>query len=265
MRQTLFLLTLLLATNSLLACLSASQNRLFPLGQTTKGLCVVETQLGRSEYREKGKEVSGLIPAWRGISFFKIYDQNYKEIFSTVLDTIGLFKQQHYDSIISKTFMKGLALAKTYPDFVAATPTAITFCDYQESCSGAGLLIDTINNKVRIELPNKNRYDLKVLFDSTSIATNLLNYFSAYNDNKLSAKEFSGDLFINSVRQFQIGNKKLTVVHIGSGQTFNLVSGGTYPPGDEYQAKFAFTDINNSVFEEPVLHHGNGFDFYIWE
>ncbi len=265
MKQALIVLLFSLTTNSLFACLSASQNRLFPLGQTTKGLCVVETHLYRTEFREKDKKVIDIKPAWRGISYFKIYDKNYKEIYAEIIDTIRLFEQHHYDSIIDKTFKKGLELAKTYPSFVSAKPTNIVFCDYQENCSKAQLLFDTINNKISIRLPTKIKYDVKILFDSTSIASNLLDYYGGFDEVNISAKTFKGNLYINSVRQFQVGNKKLTVVHIGSGAAFELADGGTYPPGKEYKAKFAFTDINKSVFEEPVLHHGHGFDFYIWE
>lgn len=247
------------------ACLSASQNRQFPLGQTYKGLCVVETHLFRTEFRENDKEVIEMKPAWGGLSYFKIYDKNNKEVYSEIIDTIKLFKQHHYDSIIERSFKKGLSIAEKYPDFEFAKPTSLIFCDYQEKCSKAELQFDTINNKIRIRLPNKVAYDVNVLFDSTSIASNLLNYYSDFDDADFSAKSFKGNLYINSVRQFQFGNKQLTIVHIGSGQTFELAEGGTYPPGKEYEAEFAFTDINKSVFEEPVLHHGHGFDFFIWE
>ncbi len=264
MKQTLIILILNLTTNSLFACLSASQNRLFPLGQTTKGLCVVETHLYRTEFREdkKGSEIK---TGWGGFSYFKIYDKNYKEIYSATLDTIRLFEEHHYDSIVGKTLNKGLALAKTYPDFVTAKPLSISFCDYQQTCAKARLLFDTINNKIKIQLPNKIKYDVKVLFDSTSIASNVLDYYGGFDDADISAKGFNGNIYINSVRQFLIGNKKLIIAHIGSGQTFEHTDGGTYPPGKEYKAKFPFTDISKSVFEEPVLHHGHGFDFFIWE
>jgi hypothetical protein len=138
MKQTLIILILNLTTNSLFACLSASQNRLFPLGQTTKGLCAVETHLYRTEFREdkKGSEIK---TGWGGFSYFKIYDENYKEIYSATLDTIRLFEEHHYDSIVGKTLNKGLALAKTYSDFVAAKPISISFCDYQQTCAKARL------------------------------------------------------------------------------------------------------------------------------
>lgn len=263
MKNTLFILLLLPASNHLFACMSATQNRLFPLGQSSKGLCAVETQLYRTESKENG--MVEMKPAWGGISYFKIYDRNYREVYSEVIDTLRLFKQQHYDSIIAGTFKKGLVLAKTHPDFVAAKPMAITFCDYRETCSKAELLFDTVKNKISIKLPGKIKYELKVLDDSASIASNLLDYFGGFDDANLSAKFFMGNLYINSVRQFQIGGKKLTIVHIGCGQISELSEGKTYPPGKEYKPKFAFTDLENSVFVEPVLHHGHGFDYFIWE
>ena len=240
MRYILIILSFFLISNNLFACLSASQNRLFPLGETSKGLCVVETHLHRTEFREKAKDVIEMKPAWAGISYFKIYDENYTEIHSEVIDSISLFEQVHYDSIINISFKKGFELAKNYSSFVAAEPSSITFCDYQDKCSKAKLLVDTIKNNISLQLPNKIKYDVKVFFDSTSIASNLLRYYGAFEDTELSVKSFKGNLYVNSVRQFNIGSRKLTVVHIGSGQTYELVEGGTYPPGNEYKAKFVF-------------------------
>jgi len=265
MKQTLIIFLFTLTTNSVFACLSASQNRLFPLGQTSEGLCVVETHLDRTEFREKGKEIIEMKPAWEGISYFKIYDRNYNEIYCEPIDTLGLFEQRHYDSILNIVFAKGLLLAENYPDFIAAEPISITFCDYQKMCSNAGLYYDMINDKISIGLPNESKYEVKVLFDSASIASNLLNYIGGFGSADFSVKSFEGNLYINSVRTFHIDSKKLTVVHIGTGQNFELNEGGTYPPGEEYTPIFSFTDIHKSVFEEPVLHHGLGFDFYIWE
>ncbi len=265
MLKWLGIILCLLSVNHAMACLSASQHRLFPLGRISTGLCVVETHLYRTEFRDSNKVIDEFRPAWRGISYFKIYDADYKEVFSETLDTIKLFKQKLYDSIVQCSFLKGMQRAKLYPGFVAARPVSITFCDYQEQCGTTALLYDSIQNTIRVKLRSKS-YDVKVLFDSTSIASNILSYYGGYDDNNpLTAMSFKGYLYINSIRRFEIGNKTLTVVHLGSGQHFERVDGGTYPPGKEYKPSFAFNDINKSVFEEPVLHHGHGFDFYIWE
>ena len=261
------LLTLILLaaqTNGLFACLAASQCRLFPLGQCSKGLVVVETHLYRTESRGKTKELIEMKPAWFGKSYFKIYDKNHKEVYSELIDTIKQFKQHQYDSILGKTFSKGLELAAKYSNLVYAKPVSIKFCDYQEKCSCAELLFDTIANKISILLPNKTKHEIKVLFDTTSMASTLVSYYGGYEEMASLAKSFKGNFYINSVREFKIGAKRLTVVHLGSGDSFELTDGGTYPPGKEYNAKFSFTDLTKSTFVEPVLHHGKGFDFYIW-
>lgn len=265
--RKLFILSISLMITSLsFACLSASQNRLFPLGHTTKGLCVVETHLFRTEYYDNNKvEFDELKPAWGGISFFKIYDNNYTEVYAEIIDKIWLFEEYQYDSIIENTFKKGFKIANTYPDFIIAKPVSITFCDYQEKCSEAVLSYNTLKNNINIKLSNNIKYDLKIIFDTASIASNVINYYLGFDDANLSAKSLKGSLYINSVRQFQIGEKTLSIVHIGIGQMPTDAIGKPDPPRKEYNATFAFSDINKSVYQEPVLHHGHGFDFFIWK
>lgn len=276
MKQILFILLLLSTTKSSFVCSSASQYRMFPLGQISTGLCVAETHLSRTDFIENennndtinSEEIEldiELGTRWVGISYFKIYDDNYKEVYTETLDTM-MFEESAYDSIVDKTFQKGLKLAKQNPDFLVAKPISLAFCDYGENCSKAKLLFDTLNNKIHVQLQNKTAHYSKTLFDSTSMTSNFLkDYSNGFDDIDLSAKSFLGRLYINSVRQFQIGSKKLTIVHISTGQFLELADGGTEPTRKEYNPKFPFRYINKSVFEEPVLHHGHGFDFYVWE
>lgn len=266
MRKLLLILIFLIKISSLFACLSASQNRLFPLGQTSKGLCVVETHLFRTEYYDNNKvEFDELKPAWGGISYFKIYNNDYAEVYAEIIDTIWLFEEYRYDSIIENVFKKGLKIANTYPDFIIAKPVSIIFCDYQEKCSEAVLSFNTLKNNINIKLSNNTKYDLKIIFDTASIASNVTNYYLGFDDAELSAKSLKGSLYINSVRQFQIGEKTLSIVHIGIGQMPTDAIGKPDPQRKAYNATFAFSDINKSVYQEPVLHHGHGFDFFIWK
>lgn len=265
MKQTLTTILFTLITNSVFGCLSATQNRIFPLGNTPKGFCVVETHFYRTEFLEPGKPIIEMKPAWGGISYFKIYDKNYKAVYSETIDTIKLFEELHYDSIINKTYKKGLQLAEKYPNFVAVKPISIAFCDYKEKCTKAKLIVDTTHNKISIQLPNSVKKEIRFLFDSTSIASNLIDYFGGFDDAELSTKSFEGKLFINSVRQFQIGNKKLSIVHIGSGLSYDIEEALPSKQKKEFNPKLQFPTIDQIVFIEHVLHHGHGFDFYFWE
>jgi hypothetical protein len=94
---------------------------------------------------------------------------------------------------------------------------------------------------------------------------NLIAYCGGFGVIDLLVKSLNGRLYINSVRIYQIAGKRLTVVHLGTGQIHELPDGKTDPPGKEYTPEFSFQTIDDSIFIEPVLHHGHGFDFYIWE
>lgn len=265
-KTALILLIILLNTSSTFACLSATQNRMFPIGMTGKGLLVVETHLQRTEYVNVDIRTEKMEPAWRGVAYFKLYDNNFNSLRIELLDTIKLFEQLYYDSIIGGLYNKGVELAKKYSDFIPAKPVSITFCDYQVRCSKASLSFDTIANITFVKLTNGKKYKVNQLHDTTSIASNVVFHFNGFGERDFTTSDLKGRLFISSVRQFKLGERKLTIVHLGTGQIFELPEGGTYPPGkDEYKAKFAFNDINKSVFDEPVLHHGDGFDFAIWE
>ncbi len=256
-------LSFILQSGEIEACLGASQNRIFPLGISEGRLCVFETHLRRTEYREKGKPVLELKAAWLGISYFNIYDDKLNILHSEVIDTINMFEQSEYLSVITKSFDRAMILAKSQEGFIQAQPESIFFCDYRKTCSHASLVFDTIKNDIGIVF-EKHEYRVNPLYDSTSIASNFLNYYSNFDYEKNLATEFEDFLFINSVRRFQIGEESLCIVHIGSGNVFETASGGTYPPGNEYEAEFPFSDIDQSVFEESVMHHGHGFDFCFW-
>ena len=63
-----YLISFLIVINSIdiSACLSASQNRIFPLGVSTEGLLVVEFHLFRSESINKNNNKSKLEVVWGG-------------------------------------------------------------------------------------------------------------------------------------------------------------------------------------------------------
>ncbi len=264
MKQAFIILIIIVASNDLYACLSASQNRIFPLGETAAGLCVFETRLSRTEYIDDGNRVYEMIPGWIGVSFYKIYDKNHNEIYAEVLDTFKLFGEDQYAKVLGPSFEKALLLAKKNQDYLAAKPVSIMFCDYQVAHGKTSLIFDTIQNKVIVEISNKTKSEVTVLFDSTSIASNVFEYLRPHLD-EFTASSIQHRLYLNSIRQFQLGDKKLTIVHIGAGQTMELADGGFYPPGKAYKAQFPFSELSESIFTESVLHHGHGFDFYIWE
>jgi hypothetical protein len=204
-------------------------------------------------------------PAWGGVAYFKIYDEDLHEVHTELIDTIQQFKQLYYDSIIKLTFLKGLSLTKKLPDFVPAGPLNISFCNYNLSCAKATFVFDTIGNKVYLTRAGKGKNEIKVLFDSASIASNIVNYFGSFDDAHPLSKAYMGSLFINSIREFQIGKRNLLIVHIGSGHKLGSAAEDDEASETGYETIVEFTSLETTVFEEAVLHHGHGFDFLIWE
>lgn len=91
MKYTVIIVIYLISVLPSYACLSASQNRIFPIGTCPSGLVVVELQLQRSEYYDKVNKTESMDPGWSGKSFFKIYDDNYKVVHEELIQEIEMF------------------------------------------------------------------------------------------------------------------------------------------------------------------------------
>jgi hypothetical protein len=74
---------------------------------------------------------------------------------------------------------------------------------------------------------------------------------------EISAKSLKDNIAINSVRVYNFGERKLTIVHIANGYSNKLE--------EKKNPKINFKDQRNFAFFERVMHHGNGFDFFILE
>lgn len=260
------LFLLILTTCDLAACLSASQRRIFPLGQTNQGLCVLEIHMSRSEFQDKPAtetEVQRWNAGWNGISYFKIYDRQYNAVQTELIDTLAQFKETDYEVEIGKRFQIALNRASTFPDFHKAQPIDFGFCGFRGDCSTGSIYYEDGAQELGYQKKNSSQYCIELLYDQYALSERMMEYLRAYDTLKFS--ELKDRLFISSVREFSIGDQVLTVIHLGSGQQSEKVDGSVYPPGEEYEADFPFDKLEKSIFLEPVLHHGHGFDFFIWQ
>lgn len=242
------------------ACLHASQNRLFPIGLCADGLVVLELHSVRGENVMPGSGHE-LIGEWGARTFLNIYAKNRKLKYSEILDSNIRIDEGKYLFEINKAFEKALWKGNQLAGFIPAEPVFITFCDYQLTCSLAQLKIDTLSYKAYIQLPEKQGIEVDVLNDSSSIASNYLERFSGFDyDSENERKLFLiQELLISSVRKYKIGETMVTLVHLGIGSDYSN------EPAKEYATDIEFKLLENSVFEEPLLYHGHGFDFLIWE
>ncbi|MBO9703127.1 MAG: hypothetical protein J7604_23135 [Sporocytophaga sp.] len=259
MRFLIFILLFSLTINKSIACLSADQNRMFPIGISPKGIVVVEIHMIRSDSTDGKTE--RLHPLWHGISYLNTYNKNYKLIESRLLDTLKSFPESTYLNVVKAAFIKGIKQAGTIPNIIYAEPQDISFCNYQTNCKSASLQTDTINNKAYVILKSKKKQEVTVLYNPKSFASNYINYYSGfdYEPSESRIKDLIEGLLINSVREYKIGEYYLTIIHLGKGQDFRQA--GEAPK--EYKPDIQINTLENSIFKEPVLHHGHGFDFFI--
>lgn len=260
-RMRLFLLSLIVISSmSASACLSAHQNRIFPVGISTKGLLVLEVHLNRGDNAESEDGTDELgEPIWYG----KVYCNLYKEYQLQQSDTLGIlkdFKEHELPEKLKPYFHLCHNKIKDLPAFKAAERTSIMFCGYSEGCNAARIVADTINQTASVYVKNNEGIGLPVFSDKFPLYEDYQAYFGEVEDTVAYIASLQTGLLIGSVRRYKCDKKELVIIHLESGQPY---------PDPEEDAKVHAAEskrfIETGFFTEPVMHHGHGFDFYILE
>ena len=68
---------------------------------------------------------------------------------------------------------------------------------------------------------------------------------------------------ISSYRIYETNKIKLIALHLATGDDLRWRKEGKVNPAKEHKPDFQFNDIKKSVYTEPLLHHGYGFDAFI--
>lgn len=247
------------------ACMHALQNRIFPLGWCNKGWVVLETHLERNFMKSDTAPGSKVKTGWRGIAYYKIYKDASHTVSSTLLDSVKLFDNGNYVVEVQKLVDKALVKAKLQKSFFEVAPQSIYYCDYTCNCSKVQLTFDTIQNQVWLQYPQGKKQEVTVLHKNAFILNQLFeDYFLFNNSGQILTTSLMQSLNVSSVRKFKAGTKELTIVHLGSGERMPI-SETEYEQGKEYPGSEPFNNLHNSVYHEPLLHHGRGFDFMITE
>lgn len=257
--KQLLILFLLINCKTIESCNAADQYRLFPLGSASSGFVFVETHLYRTT-DPKGNRYE-MPSKWFGESFLNTYDGHQKLISSRLLDSLSLTDSISDRQFMQNSFHKGLMLAKQFPGFTAATPVYLSYCDFQQKCSEAQLLEDSLKRALFVKLGNKKEYEVTVLKDTSSIAERYLQYYSGFNGGHVDYTSID----ISSVRKYKIGARTITLVHLANGDKPEEADEEALPKRKEYKPKVAFNQLESSVVHEPLLHHGHGFDFFMIE
>ena len=263
MKTNITFYILILYSTISFACFSTTQFKTFPIGINNGNIITIDAFIYRDSYIDKDSTNKYSMPKilWEIKSFIAIYDMNGKLISKQVIE-ISEIKNDKYLSQLRSSYKKGIQIIKEkYSKIKYFKPSYISYCDFQKKCEILEIENDTIN---------KNDY---LVYKGTKHTINLNNY-SEYKKSML----YSDDLisyFISSTRIYRMDKIEIVIGHLETGHEISMgwiTTDKNKKPKDDYDVviiaeekkpNFEFSELENAIYEEPLLHHGYGFDFLI--
>lgn len=262
MKLKLLLLLLSFYSINAFACLSAKQHKLFPVGVIDDNLIFIEAHIYRTEDRDiNDKERHLLKVKWIIKSYVTIYDKSQKLISRTEIEE-DVIKGDSYLPLLQATYTRGLFQVKSlYSELDYFKADYLSFCDYQKKCSKVELISDSIAKKDFLKYKDKS-YRLKL---NTT-------------EKEAESATFTDDLsfyYINSIRVYKTKDLEIVVGHIATGHEVSMgyivndpnkkttEDGMEIKEREPYLPDFEFKEIYTAVYQEPIMHHGYGYDLFI--
>ncbi len=254
------------------ACMDAYQFKIFPVGVSKDKIITVDVKISRTMAqsdqlgsKNRLKETGKFEVMWILNSYISSYDKHQKLISSTSLEKKNSIGKSYSDTL-NKTFQHGLAkIATTFFDIEYFKPEYISFCDFQQKCNIVQIQSDTILNKDYVVYDDR-KYETVFIKDTL---------FYGFESNCMYHPKKITDLFVNSVRVYRAKSISLLITHLATADeiswgwiTSDPKKAGKTEDGEislakEYKPNLTFSELQKSTYEEPLLHHGYGFDLFI--
>lgn len=251
--------------------MNAYQFKIFPVGVSQDKIVTVDVQIRRTSQDEGNRWLKlGLekteiwVEMWILYSYISTYDKNQKLISSTPLDTTFSIGKTYADTL-DKTYQRGLKrIATGFSDIEYFKPEYISFCDFQQECNLVKIQSDTTSNKDYVVYEGK-KYQIVIVQDTS---------YYGFGRSPYHPKTITG-LYINSIRIYKTKTITLLISHLATGHEISMGWITSDPEkaakiedveillAMEHKPNLTFTDIKKSTYEEPLLHHGYGFDIFI--
>lgn len=262
MKTGLILVVFLFQSLSAFACLFAKQHKLFPVGINNDNIVFIETHIYRAEDISKNdKERNTLKIKWEIKTYISIYNKSQDLISKTEIDDSEI-KGDSYVQLLKTSYAKGLfQIESLYPNLDHFTAEYLSFCDYQKKCKRLEIQHDSLNKKDTFKY---KKQDFNVKLPS--------------NKNDEESDTFTGDLsayFLNSIRVYKTKDLELVIGHLATGHEVSMgwitdnpknksnESGDPIHEAKPYDPDFEFKELHVPVYQEPIMHHGYGFDLFI--
>ncbi len=270
-KQLYILIILTFQTTFTFACLNTYQFKIFPVGISQDKIVTIDVQIRRtSEYEGNKKLNLGLVNAKAGNYFWVLYSYistyyKYQKLISLKPFDTTYSIGKSYSDTLDKTYHRGLEkIALQFNNLEYFKPDYISFCDFQQKCNLVKIQSDTVLNKEYVIYESK-KYQTYVVQDSS--------YFGF--DKSRNHTETIKGLYINSIRVYKTKTITMLIAHLATGHEISMgwitsdpkkaskKEDGEISLANEHKPNFKFSDINQSTYQEPLLHHGYGFDIFI--
>ncbi|MGB5983489.1 MAG: hypothetical protein WBG46_15220 [Nonlabens sp.] len=239
------------------ACLNADQHKIFPIGVVDGKILVLKAHLHRTHSDLKSENEWTVNPMWIITSTLNIYDRNQNLKSESFFKESTVHKEEYAVelSIIFDTALENID--SRFPEIEYFKPTYISFCDFQKKCN-------------RLEFISKEDSD-----DQTFVyAGQQFNLNTTYFDELTKPMTNSSSLsnyYISSVRIFKSQKFELVLAHVANGHEVSMgFIGGSSDSvhvenkyiSEENRPDVSFENLGLSIYQEPLMHHGFGYDFF---
>ena len=271
--KILIILILVFNANFSFACLNTYQFKMFPVGIYNDTILTVDVQIKRTSQVEGDRRLKlGLdsIDEWSEMwiinAFISKYDKNQRIFEKERIGATYSIGKNYLDSL-QMIYLKGFdKLSNKYSELEIFKPTYISFCDFQQKCELIKLSNDNIYDMDYL-IYSEKKYPIDIIRDTS---------YYAFGKSVYHPDDISG-LYINSIRIYTVDDFQLIITHLATGHEIGMgwITSDTevYKENQakeepislakERKPEIDFNEIRLSVFEEPLLHHGYGFDIFI--
>lgn len=267
MKIKAFIFLFFLSINITSACLVTHQYKTFPVGISNDKIITVDINLERDSYSIKDENFSVNVK-WHIKIHISEYNLNQQMLSSKLIENYVL-QEKNYLPSLKQRYLSALSLIKaSYNNIDYLNPDYLSFCDFQKDCE----LINTISIT--------NEEGSFINYKNQSFKINILEDRNFYGFKPAHCEDlYLSYYLINSVRRYKSKKYTLVISHfqMGHEQSMNWF---TDNPNEvkkdkdgyimkiltkEYKLDFEFSNLENAIYEEPLMHHGFGFDVFIVE
>lgn len=201
--------------------------------------------------------------SWYIETYLSTYNEYQKLIQKQLLNKQSIHKKGYAYEIQLEYEKAFRVVEKMYPNIEYFQPKAISFCEFQNKCKMMESYYDEKEDKDYIRYKGKNHL-ISVIKDAT---------YYGFKESAFFSDRVSG-YNISSTRIYKLKNIELIVGHFESGHESSMgwiTHDPNKKPKDEsdiviymkeHTPNINFTDIKKTTYEEPLLHHGYGFDLF---